>query len=155
MARSKVDPIARPIRHPRKIMIKVFFGVKKITLIIILPETNKLSSEYFKENIIKELDLVVYPVGQKPCATRICLHFDNASVHNARTIAQTMAEYNLCRLDHPVHSLNFTSYDSFLLATCTRKWPSPSTRQWKGSKRRSELLSSSSRSPDWLHFFQK
>jgi hypothetical protein len=60
----------------------IFFGVNGIALIDILPERAKSSSEYFKENITKELDLIGYPTGRKPHATRICLHFNNALVHN-------------------------------------------------------------------------
>jgi hypothetical protein len=82
MARSDVDRIARPTSHSWKTMMTIFFGVKAIALIDILPEKIKLNSEYFRENIIKELDLIVYPTGRKPHATRICLHFDNALVHN-------------------------------------------------------------------------
>jgi hypothetical protein len=38
MARSDVDPIARPISHLRKTMMRVFFNINGIALIEILPE---------------------------------------------------------------------------------------------------------------------
>jgi hypothetical protein len=87
MARSNVGPIARPANHPRKTIMTIFFGIHGIALIDILPEKNKLNNEYFRENIIKELDPIVYPAGRKPHATRMCLHFDYALVHNIRTVA--------------------------------------------------------------------
>jgi hypothetical protein len=43
-------------------MMTVFLGVKGIALIDISPEKAKLSSEYFRENSNKELDLIVYPI---------------------------------------------------------------------------------------------
>jgi hypothetical protein len=82
IAESDVDPIARPTSHPRKIMMTIFFGVNNITFIDILLEKAKLSSEYFKENIIKELDLVIYPARRKVEATHMYLHFDNILFQN-------------------------------------------------------------------------
>jgi hypothetical protein len=92
MARSDVDSIARPTSHHRKTMMTIFFGIKGIALIDILPEKTKLGSDCFKENMIKEIDLIVYTTGRKPQAIRMCLHFDNCHIHNKRTIAQTMPE---------------------------------------------------------------
>jgi hypothetical protein len=39
------------------------------------------------KSIMKELDLIVYPTGRKPHATRMGLYFDNASFDNTRTAA--------------------------------------------------------------------
>jgi hypothetical protein len=78
MARSDVDPIAWSTSHHRKIMMTIFFGVNSIALINILPGKAKLSFEYLWKNMIKESDLIVYPVGRKLHAIRLCLHFDNA-----------------------------------------------------------------------------
>jgi hypothetical protein len=91
MSRSDVDTIARPISHSRKTMKTIFFGINGISLIDILLRKTKLSSKYFRENIIKEINLIAYPIGRKWHANRICLHFDNISVHNMRTVTQTMA----------------------------------------------------------------
>jgi hypothetical protein len=78
MARSDVDPIAWSTSHRRKIMMTIFFGVNSMALINILPGKAQLSSEYFKKNMIKEPDLIVYPAWRKLHAIRMCLHFDNA-----------------------------------------------------------------------------
>jgi hypothetical protein len=78
MARSDVDPIVRPIKYPQKTMTMIVFGINGIALIDILPEKAKLSSEYSRENIIKEPDLIVYPARRKSQAICIYLHFDNA-----------------------------------------------------------------------------
>jgi hypothetical protein len=52
-------------------MMTIFFSVNGIALIDILLEKAKLSSEYFKENIIKELDLIMCSPKLKPHATRM------------------------------------------------------------------------------------
>jgi hypothetical protein len=65
MAWNEVDPIAWPINHLLKTMMTVFFGVKCIALIDILPKKVKLSFEYFRENTIKEFDPIVYFIKQK------------------------------------------------------------------------------------------
>jgi hypothetical protein len=66
MARSDIDPIARPIIYRRTTIITIFFSVNDIDLIGILSEKAKLSSGYFKENIIKELHLTfILPGGDR------------------------------------------------------------------------------------------
>jgi hypothetical protein len=87
MVRTGVNPIAWPTNHPRKIMIKFLFGVKGIAFIDAFPENVKLDSEYFRENIIKKLILIIYPTGRKSHQIRIWLYFHNAFVHNMRIIA--------------------------------------------------------------------
>jgi hypothetical protein len=113
IARSDVDPIARPTSHPRKIMMTIFFGVKNITLIDILLGKAKLSSEYFRKNSIKELDLNIYPTGWKVEAAHMFLHFDNAPFHNTRMVAQIIAECNFLRFNHIAYSLDLTLCDFF------------------------------------------
>jgi hypothetical protein len=75
ITRSDIDQIAWPTNHPRKIIMAIFFGVNSIAFINILFEKIKLNSEYFKENIIKEFDLIVCPAGLKSYTTHIELHF--------------------------------------------------------------------------------
>jgi hypothetical protein len=68
-------------------MMKVFFDVNGMVLIYILPAKTKLSSNYIRQNNIKELGLVAYPTGRKPHSTGMPRHFDNAPVHNTQTVA--------------------------------------------------------------------
>jgi hypothetical protein len=77
MVWSDVNPIAQSISHPRTTITTVVFDLNGIGLIDILPEKNKLNAEYFSVNIIKELDLTVYPTGRKLHSIYMCLHFDN------------------------------------------------------------------------------
>jgi hypothetical protein len=72
-----------------------------------------LSSPEFEKNIIKELDLIVYPTGRKWHTTHICLYFENVPVHNKRTVTQTMAECDFRRFDRPVYSPDLASCDLF------------------------------------------
>jgi hypothetical protein len=104
MMPSDVDPTALPTSHPRQTMMTIFFGVNGIIFIDILPEKAKLSSEYFRKNIIKELDLIVYATKRKSHITCIYLHFDNALVNNTQMIRQTMTECNLHNFDHRAYS---------------------------------------------------
>jgi hypothetical protein len=121
MMRNDLDPIARPTSHPRETMIKFSFDINSITIIDILPDKTKLSSEYFRENMSRELDLIVYPAGRKPHATRICLHFDDGPVHNMQMVAQAMAECDFRGLDHPAYSLDLAPCDFFLFCYLHKK----------------------------------
>jgi hypothetical protein len=121
MARSDVDQIARLTSDAWKTIMKVFFDVKSITLIDILSEKAKLSSEYFRENIIKEFDLILYPTGQKLHATRMCLRFDNTlSTTRERSHKQWQnmisADLTIQSTHRILHSVTFS-----LLVTCMRK----------------------------------
>jgi hypothetical protein len=94
-----------------------------IALIDILSEKNRLSSEYFKENIVREFDLTVYPARRKLMETARNSHvsiFEDALVHNMRTITQAMTECDFHILDHSAYSQNLASCDFFFLVTCTR-----------------------------------
>jgi hypothetical protein len=68
------------LSFPRKTVRAVFFDVKGITNVEILRKKANLNSESFKENIVKEVDLIVYPIGQKPQTTSIYAYFDHAPV---------------------------------------------------------------------------
>jgi hypothetical protein len=65
MTWSDIDPIVRPTSHLRKTTITVFFIVHGMPHIDILPEKVNLSSEYFRKNIIKKIDLIMYYIGRK------------------------------------------------------------------------------------------
>jgi hypothetical protein len=106
MTQSDVDPIARLTNRLRKIMILILFSLNSIAIIDILSEKAKLNSDYFRENIIKEFDLIVHLAWRKSHITHICRHFDNVPVHNTRTIAQIMAKCEFRRFNHSVYSLD-------------------------------------------------
>jgi hypothetical protein len=59
--RNCVDEKAPPTSHSQKTMITVFFGVDGITLLDILPNGAKLTSDYFCHNITGILERLVYP----------------------------------------------------------------------------------------------
>jgi hypothetical protein len=44
----------------------------------------------------------------------MCLHFDNCHIHNKRTIAQTMPEWDFYRLDHPSYSQDLAFCNCFV-----------------------------------------
>jgi hypothetical protein len=79
-----------------------------------LPENAKLNSEYFRENMIRKLNLIVHPICQKSHTTRIYLHFDHALADNKGTIAQTIAESDFSRLYHLSYSLDLEPCGLFL-----------------------------------------
>jgi hypothetical protein len=86
-----------------------------------LPEKAKLDSKYFRKNIIKELNLIVYTAGRKSHAIRICLHFNNCLIHNMRTVAQTMAKCDFRRLDYPAYSPDLALCDFFVSSYLHKK----------------------------------
>jgi hypothetical protein len=154
MAWSNADPVVQPTSYPRKIMMAIFFGVNSIAFIDILPENAKLSSECFKENIIKEFDMNVGAAGRKSHPTCIYLHFDNIPVRNTRTVAQTITKCEFRRLDHSHYSPDLAPCDFFLFSYLQEKMSGSCTRRWRSQKRRLRWLSRLFRSLDWLQFFK-
>jgi hypothetical protein len=77
MARNDNDSITRSTNHPRKITMTIFWNIKGIAFLVILPEKAKSSFKYFREDIVNELDLIMYPTGQKSHTTCMCRHLDN------------------------------------------------------------------------------
>jgi hypothetical protein len=65
----------------------VFFRVNDISIIDILPQKLNFSTEYFRENIAKELKPIVYATKQKVQAPRICRPCAYAHVHTTQVAA--------------------------------------------------------------------
>jgi hypothetical protein len=65
-----VDTIIRPGHQSRKTMITVFFGFKGICLVKILPEGAKLTSKYFKNQVLREIDRVFGKSAYWPSSDR-------------------------------------------------------------------------------------
>jgi hypothetical protein len=82
--RDHLDPILHRSRRLRKTMVAVFFGVNGIGLVKILPQGQKVTSDYFKDAILHAIyrgSLGGWRLGRR---THLTLSFDNAPVHNAK-----------------------------------------------------------------------
>jgi hypothetical protein len=92
----------------------VFFNGKSQFLINILPESMKLDTDYFADNIIDEMARLCYPQGRRPRERRVMLHFDNAPIHWTGTVLDRMAAAELERMEHPPESPDLAPCDFFL-----------------------------------------
>jgi hypothetical protein len=59
----------------------MFFNGTSQFLIDILPESMKMDTDYFTDNIIDKMARFCYPQGRLPRERRAMLHFDNAAIH--------------------------------------------------------------------------
>jgi histone-lysine N-methyltransferase SETMAR len=85
-------------------MVTALFGVNGIGLVKILPEGTRLASGYFKDEVLRQISDESCDSSDLDCATPLTLHDDNAPVHNARRVAERLAEYGFVRLLHPPYS---------------------------------------------------
>jgi hypothetical protein len=81
--RGHVDAIVRPSHQSRKTMVTAFFGVNGIGLVKILPEGMKLTSRYFKDEILRQIYEGSCGSSDLDFPTPLTLHHDNALVHIA------------------------------------------------------------------------
>jgi hypothetical protein len=82
--RDHVDAIVRPSHQSRKTMVTVFFGASGIGLVKILPEGTKLTSGYFKDEVLRQIYDESCGSSDLNCPTPLTLHDDNATIYNAR-----------------------------------------------------------------------
>jgi hypothetical protein len=96
-------------------MLTAFFGVNGIGLVKILSEGTKLTLGYFKDEILRQIYEESCGSSDLDYPTSLALHYDNAPVHNARWIAERLAEYGFVRLFHPpTHWISHRATSSYL-----------------------------------------
>jgi hypothetical protein len=88
--RDHIDTILRPSHQSRKTMITVFFGVNGISLVKILSESMKLPSEYFKDQVLREIYQGLHGSWWPGRLTHLTLHYDDAPVHNSRGVSERL-----------------------------------------------------------------
>jgi hypothetical protein len=74
------------MHYHSKTMVTVFFNCTGEYFLKILPRSRFMDSEYFGEEIVGGMDIVHYPEGKSPHERTIIFHFDNAPIHNRRTV---------------------------------------------------------------------
>jgi hypothetical protein len=95
-------------------MSSVFFNGIGQFVIDILSEDMKMGTDYFADNIIREMARLCYPQGRRSHQRRVMLHFDNPPTHCTGAVQDRMAAAELERMEHPPYSPDLTPYDFFL-----------------------------------------
>jgi transposase len=80
-------------------------------MIAILPEGQKVNSAYFIESVLRSLAEICYPQGKGTRERRILLHFDNAQVHNAEGVRESLASFGFRRMAHRPYSPDLAPRD--------------------------------------------
>jgi hypothetical protein len=78
--RDHVDAVVRSSHQSRKTMVTAFFGVDDIGLVKILPDGTKLTSGYFKDEVLRQIYQESYASSDLDCPIPLTVHGDNASV---------------------------------------------------------------------------
>jgi histone-lysine N-methyltransferase SETMAR len=109
-----IGEIERPSHHQKKTMMTVFFNGSGAFSINLLPQGQKMNSNYFAENIIRPLSALCYPNGRQAHERRVSLHFDNAPIHNTKVVDDAIGSLGLKKLEHPPYSPDLAPCDFFL-----------------------------------------
>jgi histone-lysine N-methyltransferase SETMAR len=103
-------------------MVTSFFGVNGIGLVKILPEGTKLTSGYFKDEVLRQIYEESCGSSDLDCPTSLTLHYDNAPVQNASGFAERLAEYEFVQFVHPPYSPDLAPCDFFLFGYLREQW---------------------------------
>jgi histone-lysine N-methyltransferase SETMAR len=95
-------------------MLSVFFNSTGQFLVNILPDSMKMVTDYFADNISDEMARLRSPQGRGPPERRAMLHFDNAPIHCTGTVRDRMAAAELERIEHPPYGPDLAPCDFFL-----------------------------------------
>jgi histone-lysine N-methyltransferase SETMAR len=73
-----------------------------------------MDGDYFADQILTPLAEFCYKGRRVPGHRKICAHFDNASIHKAKTVIVKIAELQLLQIEHPPYSPDLAPCDFFL-----------------------------------------
>jgi hypothetical protein len=67
--------------------------------------------KYFAEGFIGGLENICYPEGRNPHERTVSLPFDNAPIHNTRTVTGQLDQSGFTRMEHPAYSPDLAPRD--------------------------------------------
>jgi hypothetical protein len=70
-----------------------------------------MDTSHFAGEIIGRLDNVCYPEARNPPERERPLHFDNAPIHNPRTVMEQLEQLGFKRMEHPPHNPDLAPRD--------------------------------------------
>jgi hypothetical protein len=98
---ANIDQVQHPSHVAKKTMITVFFKGTGLHMIDILPQNQKVDTEYFAEHILRSLVSICYPMGKSSRQRKYVIHFDSAPIYNSKVVTDKLAEQHLKRMPHP------------------------------------------------------
>ena len=130
------QPQTRPnkVLTDKKIMLTVFWNPSGIKVINFLPKGETFNSEYYANNIIKELSKLNggYPDNE---GRRLTVHADNARPHISKHTTNIMNIKGLKRAPHPPYSPDIAPSDFFLFGYIKNKMEGQSYESRKEVKK--------------------
>jgi len=95
----------------KKAMISVIWSSSGMKSIVLLPQGEKFTQEFFKKVVLGNLSRYFEMYRPSRTGSGILLHLDNASAHR---IPDTFGQMRLTRLEHPPYSPDLAPSDFFL-----------------------------------------
>jgi histone-lysine N-methyltransferase SETMAR len=95
-------------------MFIVLFGVNGTGFVKILPERQKITSDYFKYEIVHAMSRESLGGWRLAHVAHLSLHFDEAPVHNAEGVSKSLTEYASFHIAHSPYSLDLSPCEIFL-----------------------------------------
>jgi hypothetical protein len=114
LERDHLDVILRPSPHIRNPMDTVFFKVSGIDFVKNLPEWQKITPEYFKDENLYAIYRGSLGDWRPGHPTHLTSHFKKEPVHSATGVVKTLIEYGFFLLAHSSYSPDLSSYDFFI-----------------------------------------
>ena len=106
-----LDERTRPSNFEKKIMIVIFFGINGLVLLDFVPNGQSLKSDYYINNILKQLEINTDAYEVKKIKKVVYLHFDNAPSHSSKSVKQYLDSSPFARLPHPPYSPDLSPCD--------------------------------------------
>lgn len=111
LSSEDLDERIKPSNYERKIMIIIFFGINGLVLLKFKPENEHFNSEFFINNILKQLEINTDASGAKKKKKLVYLHFDNAPSHSSNLVNQYLTSSPFTLLPHPPYSPDLSPCD--------------------------------------------
>ena len=81
-----LDERTRPSNFEKKIMIVIFFGINSLVLLDFVPNGLSLKSDYYINNILKQLEINTDAYEVKKIKKVVYHHFYNAPSHSSKSV---------------------------------------------------------------------
>jgi hypothetical protein len=78
------------------------------------PAGTKLTSEYFKDQVLREIYQISHGNWRLGRLTRLTIHYNYARVQNVRNVSERLKEYGFVQLVHPPSLPDLAPCDFFL-----------------------------------------
>jgi hypothetical protein len=112
-SREQLDEFEWPTHYHTKTMVCAFFSDTGEPFLNILPRNRSGNAKYLAEEIVGGLEDVCCPEERNRHERTITLHFNNAPIHNTRTVMGQLEQSGFNRMGHPADSPDLVPCDLF------------------------------------------